>query len=195
MKTLTTMVIIGFLTTCVGVSGQTQDQTQKQAKAAARVENVQREPSIKTPQEPPQQPPQEAPQRPPVRVVKYLALSARGGILNRSSELSIECQNDSTLPVKSVEIQLDIFDSIRRVIRDRVFIDVDYSYGLVGSKSILPGKSKRTIVHVDYVIPRGVGDGYGTYTCNDCIKINVVHFKDGSTWERKGWRDEPNPNR
>lgn len=135
---------------------------------------------------------QDTNEKSPATILKSPYLSSRGRF-SRQSELHIEIQNRTDAPIKSVEIQFEIVDRLRRTTRDRLFIKV-YDWGL-GDRSIKPGKSRTFRVPVEYRLPDGVGDGYGTYWCDSCAVINVVTFKDGSTWERKGWRDEPNPNR
>lgn len=127
----------------------------------------------------------------PARIVRTPYLTRKGFV---RSSLHIELQNDSARIIESVEIQFDVIDRLRKTLRDRLFLTMD-APGMGRWHGIKPNKSSTIELTVDYEFPDGVGDGYGTYWCTGCTVINVVHFKDGSKWERKGWRDESNPNR
>lgn len=123
-------------------------------------------------------------------------ISGNRRLYREPTKLSADIKNlDSSRQIKEVEFQFDVIDAMRKVIKERLFVKISD----IGSRTIEPGKSRRWIAELgDTRFPAGC-DAYGTlYSGTDCIseaKINIVHFKDGSKWERPGWKDEPNPNK
>lgn len=124
--------------------------------------------------------------------------SSRLGIYREPTKITAQIRNvDPARRVKEVEFQFDVIDKLRRVAKERLFIKIT-DYGL-GDRTIDVGKTREWKTEIgSATFPEGceiMGIVQGDSECLSKAKINVVHFKDGSTWERKGWRDEPNPNR
>jgi len=102
----------------------------------------------------------------------------------------LSLENKAELPVVAVEFQFDTYDSERRVFRSRYFLQVGKVPGGLG-KPIAPGKARG----LQGPVSSRLGFLYGYWTSDGGdVRINVIHFSDGSKWERKGWKDEPNPN-
>jgi hypothetical protein len=123
----------------------------------------------------------------PVEITRF---EIHGGFGERSHYALVRFKNNGSLPVEAIEYQFDTYDNARRLFLARYYLDAGKVPGGLG-KPIAPGKERALQGMVD----RRIGFLYGNWMSEGGdIKINVIHFTDGSKWERKGWREEPNPN-
>ncbi len=108
----------------------------------------------------------------------------------------MKLQNNDTRAIKSIEYQIDYNDPYRRVFLARYYFQVGGVLGESvggGRKSqVKPGTvgSLRGPVGGLFRLNEYIGDSE-----DKSLIVNVLHFMDGTKWERKGWKDEPNPNR
>lgn len=99
--------------------------------------------------------------------------------------IRIHMKNNSLKAIESVEYQFEAFDYERQRARGRYYLAAGKMVAWPPSKPIQPGQTKS----LSSVASRTFGLLY-EYRQSDGeeIKVNVVHFTDGTKWERKGWR-------
>lgn len=116
----------------------------------------------------------------PVKVTRF---QVDGGF-PRLQYVRIYLKNNSLRAVESVEYQFEAFDYERQRTRGRYYLAAGKIVAASG-KPIQPGQTKS----LSSVASSRFGAIY-EYRQSDGeeITINVVHFTDGTKWERKGWR-------
>lgn len=130
----------------------------------------------------------------PVRVIQ-LWIKGGAGYDYKNAHVELKLQNDSGKTIKAVEFQLDFYDTERRVFMSRNFLKVAccYDAGFPG-KPVEAGQTKT----LWGAVSTRLNVLYGGYVADTeglrRTVINVIHYADGTKWERKGWREEPNPN-
>ncbi len=145
-------------------------------------------PALATSQLPPPQPDC------PIRVMS-LWIKGGPGYGYQRPHVELKFQNNSDRTIKAVEFQFDTYDAERRVFLSRYFLTAACcnDAGFPG-KPAGPGETKTLWGGVS----SRLGILYGGYLADTeglrRTTINVIQFTDGTKWERKGWRDEPNPN-
>jgi len=123
----------------------------------------------------------------PAQVTRF---EIRGGFEQRSQYALIYLENRGLVAIQAIEYQFQAYDSERRRTRVRYYLDAGKVDGGLG-KPIPPGKTRG----LQGMVSQRLGILYGNWSSDGSdIKLNVIHFTDGSKWERKGWKDEPNPN-
>lgn len=101
-------------------------------------------------------------------------------------ELALRNKSDKT--IESVEFQFERYDSERRVSEPRYYLSVGCcdKAGFKG-KPVGPNQTKWLWGRISSTLGFIYG---GLLTTGNDIKINVIHYTDGSKWERPNWRDE-----
>jgi hypothetical protein len=99
-------------------------------------------------------------------------------------------KNNADRAIESIEYQFEAFDYERQRTRGRYYLAAGKITASPG-KPIQPGQTKS----LSSIASSRFGLLY-RYRQSDGeeIKINVLYFTDGTKWERKGWKTEPNPN-
>jgi hypothetical protein len=129
-------------------------------------------------------------------------IGSRNGQYEEQARIVVWFRNDdSARSVATVDIQMDIIDSLRRTVKERLYFSLNYKN--TGTKLIAPNKTGPFYKDFgEYKAPEACltaspiqGVISQDSPCCGPVKINGVTFSDGSGWERPGWRDEPNPNK
>lgn len=107
----------------------------------------------------------------------------------------MQIQNKSNHSIKLVEYQLDTYDDERRVFLARYYLAVGccYEAGFPG-KPVGPGQTKYLWGGIGRILASMYAGTVADKLMLSRTVINVIHYDDGTTWERQGWRKEPNPN-
>ena len=114
---------------------------------------------------------------------------------SEGSHAELQIQNKSNRVIKSIEYQLDTYDDERRVFLARYYLTVGccYEAGFPG-KPVGPGQTKYLWGGIGRILAATYYDTVAGNLMLSRTVINVIHYDDGTTWERQGWRKEPNPN-
>ena len=119
----------------------------------------------------------------PVKVTRF---EVDGGF-PRIQYVRIHLKNTDSRAVESVEYQFEDFSYEYQQSKGRHYLVAGKMVAWPPSKPIQPGQTKS----LSSVASRTFGLLYEyRQSRGEEIKINVIHFTDGSKWERKGWRDE-----